>query len=101
MRGEIWWYEPPDARRRPHLILTRDAVIPVLSDVLTMPATRIRRGIATEVELDREDGMPEACVLTADNMTLVTASYLTERITTLSPERMIAVCEALTAASGC
>ncbi len=101
MRGEIWWYEPPDTKQRPHLILTRDAVIPVLSDVLSVPATRTRRSIATEVDLDWEDGMPAACVLTTDNVTLITASYLTERITTLSPERMNEVCEALRIATGC
>ena len=100
-RGEIWWYEPPDAKPRPHLILTRDAVIPVLSDVLSVPATRTQRGIATEVGLDRDDGMPKECVLTADNVTLITKAYLTTRVTVLNPERMSAVCKALVIATGC
>ena len=100
-RGEVWWYEPPDTKPRPHLILTRDEVVPVLSDVLSMPATRTRRGIATEVELDRVDGMPVSCVLTADNLTLITTAYLTERITALNPERMEAVCKAIADATGC
>jgi len=30
-RGEIWWVEHPEAGRRPHLLLTRQAAIPVLS----------------------------------------------------------------------
>lgn len=100
-RGEIWWYEPPDAKPRPHLILTRDAVVPVLSDVLSVPATRTRRGIPTEVDLDLEDGMPVACVLTTDNVTLIARTYLTKRVTALSPERMTAVCRALEIATGC
>lgn len=100
-RGEIWWYEPPDAKPRPHLILTRDAVIPVLNDVLSLPATRTRRGIATEVDLDRSDGMPKECVLTADNVTLITRAYITKRVTVLTPERMHSVCKALEIATGC
>lgn len=100
-RGEVWWYEPPYAKARPHLILTRDAVIPVLSDVLSVPATRTRRGIPTEIELSPDDGMPTDCVLTADNVTLIATSHLTTRITELTPERMSAVCEALKIATDC
>jgi mRNA interferase MazF len=100
-RGEIWWYEPPDTKRRPHLILTRNSVIPYLSDVLAVPATRTRRGIPTEIELDTHDGMPVECVLTADNLTLITVSYLSERITELSTDRMSAVCEAITITTDC
>lgn len=100
-RGEVWWYEPPDTKPRPHLILTRDAVIPLLNDVLSVPATRTRRGIPTEVDLGQEDGMPVDCVLTTDNMTLITTAYLTSRVMTLSVERMAAVCSALEIAAGC
>ena len=100
-RGEVWWYEPPDAKPRPHLILTRDAVIPLLNDVLSVPVTRTRRGIPTEVDLGQEDGMLADCVLTTDNMTLITTTYLTSRVTTLSLERMAAVCGALEVATGC
>ena len=101
MRGEVWWYEPPEANPRPHLILTRSEVIPYVSDILAMPATRTHRGIPTEVDVTSDDGMPADCVLTADNLTLITTSYLGERITTLSHERMDAVCEAVALATGC
>lgn len=47
------------------------------------------------------DGMPSDCVLTTDNLTLITASWLGERITELSTERMNAVCEAITVTTGC
>jgi mRNA interferase MazF len=50
-RGEVWWYEDPRARRRPFLILTREAAIPVLNQVLAVPATRTIRAIPTEVPL--------------------------------------------------
>ncbi|MEA2000808.1 MAG: type II toxin-antitoxin system PemK/MazF family toxin [Actinomycetota bacterium] len=100
-RGEIWWYEPPDTKRRPHLIITRGSVIPYLRDVLAVPATRTRRGIPTEVDLYSRDGMPADCVLTTDNLTLITTAYLRERITVLSADQMNSVCEAITIATGC
>ena len=100
-RREIWWYEPPDTERRPHLIITRDNVIPYLSDLLAVPATRTRRGIPTEIAPDQRDGMPIDCVVTTDNLTLITAAYLGERITELGTERMNAVCAAIAISTGC
>jgi mRNA interferase MazF len=100
-RGEVWWHEHPDERRRPHLILHRNAAIPVLNQLLTVPATRTRRGIPTEVDLDESDGMPQPCVLTLDSLRLVRSAYLTTRITTLGPERMREICGALHAAVDC
>ncbi|MDH3499102.1 MAG: type II toxin-antitoxin system PemK/MazF family toxin [Acidimicrobiia bacterium] len=100
-RGEVWWYEPPYAKPRPHLVLTRDELVPVLSDILAIPATRTRRDIPTEVPVDGDDGMPAPSVLTADNLGLVERGYLTRRITALSPLRMSEVCDAVAIATGC
>lgn len=97
----MWWYEDPRAGRRPFLILTRDEAIPVLNQVLAVPATRTIRGIPTEVELDGSDGMPMPCSLAADNTTLIRVSLCTERITRLSADRVQAVCAALALATGC
>ena len=69
-RGEVWWIEHPEAGRRPACVLTRQAAIPVLTSVLVAPATRTVRGIPTEVALTRDDGMPEDCALTLDNVTV-------------------------------
>jgi len=100
-RGEVWWYEEPDRRPRPHLVLSRDEVIPVLRTLLAVPATRTARGIPTEIPLDEHDGMPVASVLTIDNLTTVDRTYLTRLITTLSPVRMRQVCDALAFAMAC
>ena len=100
-RGEIWWYDHPTQQRRPYLIITRSAAIPVLNQVLAVPATRTVRGIPTEVPLGKGDGMPESCVLTLDNMTLIRPSLCTERIMTLSADHMREVCQALEVATGC
>ncbi len=100
-RGEVWWYEHPRAGRRPFLILTRDEAIPVLVQVLAVPATRTIRQIPTEVVLDPSDGMPSACCLTLDNLSPIRPALCTERITQLTPQRMEAVCAALAVASAC
>lgn len=100
-RGEIWWVERPGAARRPHLVLTRDSAIPSLNSVVGVPATRTIRGIPSEVELGPEDGMPDRCVLSLDNVRVLRKSYFLERICTLGPEHMAAVCRALARATGC
>jgi mRNA interferase MazF len=73
----------------------------VLNQLIVVPATRRVRGLPTEVELGQDDGMPDACVLTLDNATLVPKAYFRERICTLGPERMRDVCRALGIATGC
>ncbi|MFN2390065.1 MAG: type II toxin-antitoxin system PemK/MazF family toxin [Actinomycetota bacterium] len=100
-RGEVWWYEDPRAGKRPFLILTRDEAIPVLNQVLGVPATRTVRGIPTEVPLGTADGMPVDCALTLDNVTVVRPALCTDRITRLSGDRMRDVCEALGIATAC
>jgi mRNA interferase MazF len=100
-RGEVWWVEAPSAGRRPHLVLTRDAAIPVLHAVLGVPATRTIRGIPTEVEVGPQDGMPEPCAFTLDNIRVLRKAYFTERICELAPAHMRAVCRALGYATEC
>ena len=70
-RGEIRWYTfaLPD-KRRPVLLLSRDAVLPSLNEVIVVPATRTIRGIDTELVLTEDDGMPTACALNFDHVSL-------------------------------
>lgn len=100
-RGEVWWHEAPDERRRPYVVLTRDEVIPFLGQLIAAPITRTMRGIPTEVPLDRSDGMAVECVVTVDNLALVPKANLTSRITTLNPERVRQVCAAVALAIAC
>jgi mRNA interferase MazF len=100
-RGEIWWLEVPHAGRRPVCILTREAAIDVLNSVLVAPATRTIRDIPTELRLTKRDGMPEACVLSFDNLATVPKAFLTERITRVPEAKLPEVCSALRAATGC
>lgn len=83
------------------LIITRDPAIPVLNQILAVPATRTIRGIPTEVKLDVSDGMPQRCVLSLDNLQPIMPWLCTERITSLGAGRMSQVCEALRVATAC
>jgi mRNA interferase MazF len=100
-RGEVWWVEHPEAGRRPACIVTRQAAIGVLTSVLVAPATRMVRGIPTEVPLTREDGMPADCALSLDHLTTVPRALLTQRVTTLPDAKLDDLCRALRAATGC
>jgi mRNA interferase MazF len=100
-RGQVWWVEVPEAGRRPALVLTRTAAIPVLNRVVVAPATRTIRNIPTEVQLDPGDGMPEVCALSFDNVTVVAKRALRSLICTLPPDRLEQVCVAARAAIDC
>ena len=100
-RGEVWWAESPAAKRRPYLVLTRQATIEHLHSVLAVPATRTVRGIPTEVPLDEDDGMPEPCALSLDNALLMPKTYFVERVCRLGIAKMGEVCRALRIATGC
>jgi mRNA interferase MazF len=100
-RGEVWWLEHPEAGRRPACILTRQAAIPVLSQILVAPVTRTVRGIPTEVVLGPEDGMPDDCALSLDNIAAVPKALLTRRITRLGAAKLAELCAALNTATGC
>lgn len=100
-RGEIWWVEAPDIVRRPHLILTRDEAIPALHRLIAVPATRTIRSIPTEIQVGRADGLPQECVLTCDNVRVVNKAYFIEYLTTLSHDKVNAVCRALATATAC
>ena len=100
-RGEVWWGEIEDLGRRPFLIMTRSAAIPVLNSVLAAPVTRTVRSIPTEVSLGLDDGMPAECAATFDNLRVVPKAYLVDRICALGPARLVQACTALRTAVDC
>lgn len=100
-RGEVWWVEDPQLGRRPYLILTRQPAIGVLKAVLGVPATRTIRGAPSEVLLDAEDGMPQACALSFDNIATMPKAFFVERICRLKVAKLDEVCRVLAIAAGC
>lgn len=76
-RNDIFWADlGPPAGRRPVCVLTRDAVIAVLTSVTCAPITRTIRGIRSEVELGPQHGLPEACVISCDNVITIPVNAL-------------------------
>lgn len=100
-RGEIRWLEHEEDGRRPALVLTREEAIPVLRKVTIAYLTRTVRNIPTEVRLGPEDGMPEECAVTLDNLRTVSQVLLGDPIASLAGKRMDEVCLALAVAHGC
>jgi len=100
-RGEVRRLELEQEGRRPVVVLTRDEALPGLRNVVVALVTRTVRGILTEVEIGPSDGMPIECAVSLANLRTVSRARLPEPITRLQPERMNAVCRALTQASGC
>ena len=95
-RGEVWWAELPlPIGRRPVLLLSRNAAYRVRTSVTVGMVTRTIRNIPVEVPLSPEDGMPEQCVVNLDSILTIPKAKLTERITTLSAEKMTAVAKAI------
>lgn len=66
-----------------------------------MPATRMVRGIPTEVALGRQGGLPADCALSFDNLGVVPKALLTERISRPGPAKLTQLCSALDVAAGC
>lgn len=100
-RGGIYYVEHPEWGRRPVVVLTRDAAIPVLKRVTVASISKVIRDIPTEVVLDGDDGMPVRCAVNLDNLGEAWKALLVEHITDLDHGRMREVCAALTVAVGC
>lgn len=100
-RGDVCWVELPDEKRRPVLVLTRDAAIPAMGHVVVAYLTSRIRDIPTEVEVDPAEGLPRNCVVSLDNLRTVPRALLTEHIASLPGPRMHQVCRALAIATGC
>jgi len=79
-RGDIIWSDlGGDAGRRPVCVLTRNAAFQVLNAVTCAPITRTIRHIDSEVLVSVEEGFPELCAITCDNIITVPTSLLQER----------------------
>jgi len=93
---EIWWASLPlPAGRRPVLLLSRNSAYSQLNKVVVAEITTTIRGIAIEVPLSRQEGLPVPCVANLDNIRTIEKYRLTERIGALSAGRHRVVKRAL------
>ena len=99
-QGEVRWYtfKSPD-KKRPAVILTRNAILDYLGEVTVAPVTSVIRDIPSEVLLSRQKGMRTDCVINCDHLQTVSKNKIGALITTLSKENMAelrnAICFAL------
>ena len=100
VRGEVWWASAPGGDR-PVLVLTRDPVADRVGAVVVAACTRTMRGLQSEFPLGPEDGMPEPCVASFDNLHTLRRGAFRQRITRLGPARMAEACHVLARALGC
>ncbi len=76
-RGDIIWADlGPPAGRRPVCLLTRDAAIEVLTAITCAPITRTVRTIGSEVDVGPAEGLPEASVISCDNLITIPLALL-------------------------
>ena len=99
-RGEIWFAQTPSGDR-PVLVLTRDPVAARIGGVMVAELTRTIRGIASELPLTADDGVPVESVVNFDNVNTLPRQAFRRRVAQLSPDRMAEACLALKAATGC
>jgi mRNA interferase MazF len=93
--------ETPNQKRRPVLIVSRDEVIPVLSNIVVAPITSTIRNIPTCIPVGPDEGIDHDSVATFDNLAAVPKSVLTTRLGELGADGRRRICEALDAVANC
>ena len=100
-QGELWLMETPNRKRRPVLVVSRDAAIPVLNNVIVAPVTSTVRTIATCIAVGAENGIDRESVASFDNLAAVPKVVLTRRLGRLGVDGRHQICSALAALADC
>ena len=100
-RGEVYWYrfKSPD-KRRPILVLTRSGLVGHLGTVTVAAITPTRRGVASEVALGPEHGLPKTCAANLHNVLTIPKDEVGPFIAALPDEVMAQVDRAIAFALG-
>ena len=100
-QAELWLMETPNRKRRPVLIVSRDAVIEVLNNVVVAPVTSSIRDTPTCIPVGADEGIDHDSVATFDNLAAVPKSVLTRRLGSLGIGGRQQICAALSAMADC
>ena len=100
-QGELWWLETPNDKRRPVLVVSRDAAIAVLRNLVVAPVTSSLRRIPTCLRLGPEEGLDHESEASFDNMATVPKALLTTRIGELGAAGRAELCGAMRAVADC
>lgn len=100
-QGDLWLLEPPNGKRRPVLVVTRNEALQVLTNVVVAPVTSTIRRIPTAVPVGSDEGIDHDSVASFDNLATVPRALLTRRLGRLDPTRHHEMCTALGALADC
>jgi mRNA interferase MazF len=101
-RSQIWLLERPRPdKRRPVVILSRPSLVELLHTVTVAAITTTRRGSPTEVELGVDEGLKGPSCVNLSNVFTVMQSEMRQFVGSVGPEKMRAICRALSIAIGC
>ncbi|MGI9051257.1 MAG: type II toxin-antitoxin system PemK/MazF family toxin [Ilumatobacteraceae bacterium] len=100
-QGDLWLMEPPNGKRRPVLVVSRNEAIPVLTNLLVAPVTGTIRSIPTCVPVGQGEGIDHDSVATFDNLATVPRSLLTIHLGSLGAGGRALMCAALRAVADC
>jgi mRNA interferase MazF len=100
-RGEVYWHKfsPPD-KRRPVVVLTRTSLLGHLETVTVASLTRTIRGVASEVAVGPDHGLPASCAINLHQVFTVRRQELASYVTALPVDVMSRVDRALVFALG-
>jgi mRNA interferase MazF len=101
-RGQIWQFQfaPPD-KRRPVVILSRNALLTQLHTATVVAITTTMHGSPIEVELGIDEGLKQPCCANLANVFTVHQRDLRRFVGTVGAQKMRMICRALIIASGC
>lgn len=101
-RGDIWRYRfrHPD-KLRPVVIVSRAEAIPLLRTTVVAPVTSTIRGLPSEVVVGVEEGLEHPSAITCDHLHTIDQNRLGDRLGSLGPSRLRALCRAIAIATGC
>jgi len=99
-RGEVWLADV-GGKPRPVLVVTRDEVIDVRTNVTVAEVTTQPRGLTVEVPVDTDAGIDASSVINCDGLHTIGQRRLTKRLGAVDDGTLEQVCGALTIAFGC
>lgn len=99
-RGDVWLAEV-GGKRRPVLVVTRDAVLDVRANVTVAEITTQARGLTVEVAVDADAGVQATSVINCDGLHTISQRRLTQHLGGVDDSTLDQVCAAIVIAVGC
>lgn len=99
-RGDVVDVDLPELGRRPAVIVTRQTAIPFLASVTIASISTRVRGLPTEVQLERDQGLTGGSVINCDNLFTVPKDAIARTRGEVGPEQNLRLHAALAIALG-